>query len=581
MSRRDALQAAARTPAARGRGSGSWRSIAWRDAPSWLTSAVIHLSVLILLGLLFSAAETTEVRPLALSWTADTQRAETEEIEPPDVPLAGPTAEPAPAEANAAQKSPRAAIAKDEPPAPAQTPAATPNPSAGNAASVVASAGKLADMPVVQPVSLVGGATAPAESIQASPRGDGSAKVSAPRSAEMVRYERLAGANGDDALVARFTLADIGKLTGRQGEEAKAEFKRLGTEAIPALVRGLNRSANIAHSCPVAEIYRKLDELLARTDDPYLLLYVLENTGRGVHPRAEHWQQIVAARNAWQKKYGDQAAPLRERLDSELRPKRALEAGRPLSEADADELALAVAQTNPKLRAEALATIAQRGMTFGDADRYQIAQPLIAQLEDAEPEVRRSARQTLIALSGGREIGPSESALDRDPPGAAAWWRDRWTQHVISQSLARGRSAEIVGALLGQSRRDRVDAARELAEQSPVLAPKQRVQAGRALVAMLADADSEVQALARAALRSLAHGTDVDVAAGEAQAWNEYWAAIELRQVLEPQAGALLGQARSLGERGAADAARRYYERIVREFPHTSAAAVARQRLEK
>src|SRR5262249_43563311 len=162
------------------------------------------------------------------------------------------------------------------------------------------------------------------------------------------------------------TQADIGKYAGRQAEAAKAEFARLGTDAIPALIRGLNRSAKIAHSCPVAEIYRKLDKLLAETDEPYLLLYALENTGRGVHPRAEHWQQIIAARNAWLKKYGERVAGLRKQLDTDLHPQRALEAGRPLTEADADELALAVTHPDPKRREEALATIAKRGMTFGD-----------------------------------------------------------------------------------------------------------------------------------------------------------------------------------------------------------------------
>src|SRR5205823_12819302 len=136
------------------------------------------------------------------------------------------------------------------------------------------------------------GSRAQTASIQPSAPRDGSAKVSSPRSAEAARYERLDHA-GDDNAVDRFTLADIGKYTGREGQAAKAEFERLGTNAIPALVRGLNRSAKIAHSCPVAEIYRKLDQLLSKTDDPYLLLYALENTGRGVHPRAEHWQQII------------------------------------------------------------------------------------------------------------------------------------------------------------------------------------------------------------------------------------------------------------------------------------------------
>ena len=72
---------------------------------------------------------------------------------------------------------------------------------------------------------------------------------------------------------------------------------------------------------------------------------------------------------------------------------------------------------------------------------------------------------------------------------------------------------------------------------------------------------------------------DATAAGGEAQAWTEYWDAVELRQVHEPQAGSLLSMARSLEDRGAAEAARRYYERVVREFPRTSAAVLAKARL--
>jgi hypothetical protein len=259
-----------------------------------------------------------------------------------------------------------------------------------------------------------------------------------------------------------------------------------------------------------------------------------------------------------------------------------LEGGRPLSEADADELAIAVAQIDPKLRDEALAAVAKRGMTFGDAERYEIAQPLIAQLEDADAAVRHSARKALIALSGGREMGPSQGALDRDPAAAAVWWRDRWTQFMLSQSLARGRSSSLVEALGSSDRRERVEALQEFLERRPVLSVKQKIQAGRSLVALLADNNPEVQNTARTALHTLSGGAEVNTAAGgEAKAWTEYWDAAELRQVLEPQAESLLGMARALEGRGVPDVAERYYRRIVRDFPRTSAAKVAQDRLAK
>src|SRR5437762_13064835 len=60
-----------------------------------------------------------------------------------------------------------------------------------------------------------------------------------------------------DAVVQRFILSDIGKLTGREAEKAVAEFKSLGPEAVFALVRGLNRAANIESSCPALITHTK------------------------------------------------------------------------------------------------------------------------------------------------------------------------------------------------------------------------------------------------------------------------------------------------------------------------------------
>ncbi|MFM7541315.1 MAG: hypothetical protein ACKO9Z_16810, partial [Planctomycetota bacterium] len=46
-----------------------------------------------------------------------------------------------------------------------------------------------------------------------------------------------------DALIDRFMLFDIGKLPGPAGLKAQKDFEALGPEAIPALLRGLSRSA--------------------------------------------------------------------------------------------------------------------------------------------------------------------------------------------------------------------------------------------------------------------------------------------------------------------------------------------------
>src|SRR3954463_12826918 len=61
-----------------------------------------------------------------------------------------------------------------------------------------------------------------------------------------------------DDIIRRFTQADIGALKGEAGRRAVKEFESLGIEAVPALLRGLNKAAFIRHSCPCLMISKKL-----------------------------------------------------------------------------------------------------------------------------------------------------------------------------------------------------------------------------------------------------------------------------------------------------------------------------------
>jgi hypothetical protein len=85
-----------------------------------------------------------------------------------------------------------------------------------------------------------------------------------------------------DEIVDRFMLYDIGRLQGQEGAKALKAFRDLGPEAIPALVRGLNRAAAIEHSCPVVVIAQKINRLLAASDDEELFEFVKDNIGSGV-----------------------------------------------------------------------------------------------------------------------------------------------------------------------------------------------------------------------------------------------------------------------------------------------------------
>src|SRR5262249_8513154 len=87
-----------------------------------------------------------------------------------------------------------------------------------------------------------------------------------------------------DDLIDRFMQADIGTLTGIEARAARPQFYRLGPEAIPALVRGVNRAATVEDSCPVVLIAEKLRRLLLASNDLELLEFARDNIGSGVGP---------------------------------------------------------------------------------------------------------------------------------------------------------------------------------------------------------------------------------------------------------------------------------------------------------
>lgn len=75
-----------------------------------------------------------------------------------------------------------------------------------------------------------------------------------------------------DEIVDRFIQYDVGQLRGREGQQAYADFEALsGDEAIPALVRGVNRAAAINNSCPIIVISNKLQSLLSQTKNRQVL----------------------------------------------------------------------------------------------------------------------------------------------------------------------------------------------------------------------------------------------------------------------------------------------------------------------
>src|SRR5216684_9064480 len=85
-----------------------------------------------------------------------------------------------------------------------------------------------------------------------------------------------------DETIDRFIQQDMGQLRGEEGRKAIKEFRELGPESIPGLIRGLNRAAKIETSCPADTIAKKLAIMLRASNDPDLLEFARENVGAGI-----------------------------------------------------------------------------------------------------------------------------------------------------------------------------------------------------------------------------------------------------------------------------------------------------------
>jgi hypothetical protein len=107
-----------------------------------------------------------------------------------------------------------------------------------------------------------------------------------------------------DKIVDRFIQFDIGQLRPNASSQARNDFQRLGPEAIPALVRGLNKAAGLRASCPIGVISHRLSTLLKQTDDPALIRYALENIGRGVDKADPHYGSVQSLTNRLRNQFG-------------------------------------------------------------------------------------------------------------------------------------------------------------------------------------------------------------------------------------------------------------------------------------
>jgi len=269
-----------------------------------------------------------------------------------------------------------------------------------------------------------------------------------------------------DEIIDRFMLYDIGRLQGDAAKKALKDFKDLGPEAIPALVRGVNRAAKIEHSCPVVVIAQKLGKLLVASDDQELLEYARDNIGAGVGrtrhagvlqdlrmgitmrknavarrpppgPKSPRLMTVVELADAGSIERG----PRLKSILLELEKRRGKEVlsglanaagsydkeirklGRDLLERHLARQGEAVVKE--KLRDE-LVEVRLAAVRVVVARMPRLTSELIDVLADEQAEVRTAAHDALVKLSRGEDFGPAADASSEQIVAAQEKWRSWW-----------------------------------------------------------------------------------------------------------------------------------------------------------
>jgi hypothetical protein len=273
-----------------------------------------------------------------------------------------------------------------------------------------------------------------------------------------------------DRIIDRFMLYDIGRLQGEDARMALRDFQKLGPEAIPALIRGLNRAAMIEHSCPVVVIAQKLQKLLLASDDMELLQLARDEIGAGVG-RSRHAtvlndlkfkvtmrKNLVARRSPAEQPRKSRAAaamtnaelaeaastergPRLKQVLTELEKRKGPEVLAGLatatSSSDRDTQDLARDLLDSHLRRQPEEVVKQKLKDTHAEVRQSAARVVAARLPnlggevidllvDDVPAVRAAARQALILLSRGEDFGPEAGADKASCAEAQKKWRSWW-----------------------------------------------------------------------------------------------------------------------------------------------------------
>lgn len=507
----------------------NWWVQRWREVPCWLTSLVLHLSTVIVLGTLIAPARQLIATQLVMFLeggsdpTSDATFVRTVTFEAPvdseSTPAQEITAKSTPIEVDLREQLAKLSPPADEvlqhlPPEPSAQPVETPS---AQIAGTLAAPG--------EPTTTVPGPDSP------QPAGSGIADVSSilaeigiPPSLTAATNERTTR----DNVVDRFIAFDVGRLAGADALAARRDFEHLGPDAIRELVRGLNKSAYVAASCPVIVISDRLAKALAQTDDPQLIQYAVDNIGRGVPKSAPYADRLRAFRDELMQ--GTGSASIRSELARHgISPtKQVVETTRKIYELSPEKLMRVISGRDSRRAAAARVAVTLRRNSLPSNFQLQVAQELTEQLAAASPAEASSIQRTLTALYE-QLSDEAPASLDGAPTLTADDWQRRW------EEVDSGFRTKFANNLLAE--------AIDVEQKTGPLSAAQRYQR---VVEMFPDSTQAAEAQRRL--------SELD---------------------LEPAAAARLRLAETIEDRGDRSAAIRAYRHVMEKCPGTPSAEKA------
>ena len=287
-----------------------------------------------------------------------------------------------------------------------------------------------------------------------------------------------------DQVINQFIQADIGALRGDEARAAQTSFDGLGPEAIPQLIRALNRVATMEQSCPVLVITKKLTGFLLASKDPELLEFAHDNIGAGV-PRNRHTRAIEDLRFQIQqrknllarrppppttpqsmttaelvKAVGTETGAKLPPLLRELETRKAPDALKTLAAAasgaygsDVTGLAQELLERNAS-RQVSVSVLEERLKSDNAEVRRATARAaaarnppmgaeLINLLADDVAQVRTAAHDGLVKINKGNDLGPAANATPEEISQAQARWRTWWTTRLVLVFQSRNRKRHL------------------------------------------------------------------------------------------------------------------------------------------